>query len=52
MTTQEMNTTINNRINELIESGAKKEMIKKGMNEEAIKNELYSAAVCSLLGIN
>jgi len=50
MTTQEMNKVINKRISELIEAGAKKEMIQLGLNEQEIKNELYTVAVSTLIG--
>ena len=50
MTTLEMNNTINERINELIKAGAKKEMIIRGLNEQQVKDELYNAAICSLIG--
>ncbi len=51
MTTQELNKTINTRINELIKAGAKKEMMQMGYSDQDIKKELYQAAICSLLGV-
>lgn len=51
MTTERMNATINERINQLIEAGAQKELLQQGLTEAEIKEELYAAAICTLLGL-
>lgn len=51
MTTEQMNATINKRINDLIKAGAKKELMQLGLSDAEVKKELYAAAICTLLGV-
>ena len=50
MSTKEMNVVLNKRINDLIEAGAKKELMQKGLSENEANQEIMSAAIRTLVG--